>query len=138
MAVNPYIFFNGNCRKAVEFYAEVFETKVPEIMLYSDAPPDQDFPISEDTKNLVMHAYLDIKGSPVMFSDQPPGMPFIRGNNISLIINSNDMDEINTMFNKLKEGGTVDIELQETFWSKYYGSVTDKFGIAWQVYFQSE
>jgi len=49
--------------------------------------------------------------------------------NISLIIVSKDMDNIKVMFNKLKETGTVGMDLQETFWSRLYGSVTDKFGI---------
>jgi PhnB protein len=42
------------------------------------------------------------------------------------------VDEIKTLFNKLQEGGTIGMDLQETFWSKCYGSVTDKFGIQWQ------
>ena len=56
-----------------------------------------------------------------MFSDVFPGMPFIAGNNISLAIVNKDLDKLKSYFNKLKEGGTVDMELQETFWSKCYG-----------------
>lgn len=58
-------------------------------------------------------------------------MPFVAGNNISLAIVNKDLDKINTYFNQLKEGGTVVMELQETFWSKCYGSLKDKFGIEW-------
>lgn len=67
-----------------------------------------------------------------MFSDVFPGMPFVEGNNISLTIISTNMDEIKALFNKLKDGGTVGMDLQETFWSKCYGNITDKFGIQWQ------
>ena len=67
-----------------------------------------------------------------MFSDVFPGMPFVKGNNISLAIVSKNIEEIKYLFNKLKEGGTVAMELQETFWSKCYGHLTDKFGIGWQ------
>ena len=70
-----------------------------------------------------MHTRLNISGSNVMFSDVFPGMPFIAGNNISLAVVSKDMDEIKSLFNKLKEGGTVGMELQETFWSKCYGQI---------------
>lgn len=138
MAVLAYINFNGNCREAVEFYAEVFGTEEPKIMSYGDTPPDEGFPLTEETKNLVMHTSLQIEGSTVMFSDVPPGMPFVHGNNISLAIMSKDMDKITSMFNKLKVGGTVGMDLQETFWSKYYGFVTDKFGVGWQFNFDSE
>jgi PhnB protein len=133
MPVNVYLIFNGNCREAVEFYAQVFETEPPKIMLFGDAPPDPKYDLPEDARNLVMHAELTISGTRMMFSDTFPGMPFTAGNNISLTVVDKDMDKIKTWFNKLKEGGTVDMELQQTFWSKLYGSLTDKFGIPWQL-----
>ena len=133
MAVDVFINFNGNCREAVEFYAEVFETEKPQIMSFGDTPPDPEFPIADEAKNLVMYTSLNINGSNVMFSDTFPGMTLTIGNNISLTISSKNIDEIKSLFNKLKEGGTVDMDLQETFWSKCYGSVTDKFGIGWQL-----
>lgn len=131
MAVNVYINFNGNCREAVEFYAQVFETEKPQIMTFGDMPPNPHCTLPDEAKNLVMHTQLNINGNNVMFSDIFPGMPFIAGNNISLAIVSTDMDEIKSLFSRLKEGGTVGMDLQETFWSKCYGSVTDKFGIQW-------
>lgn len=132
MSVDVYMNFNGNCRDAVEFYAEVFKTEKPQIMTFGEAPPDPNFTLPEEAKNLVMHTRLNISGSNVMFSDVFPGMPFAQGSNISLAIVSKNKEEIISSFNKLKEGGTVGMELQETFWSKYYGQVTDKFGIDWQ------
>jgi PhnB protein len=138
MAVGVYINFNGNCREAVEFYAKAFGTEEPKIMAFGDAPPNPEFPIPEEAKKLVMHTELNISGSRVMFSDIFPGMPFAQGNNITLVINSSNIDEIKSIFNKLKEGGKVEMDLQETFWSKCYGNLTDKFGIGWQVSHNSE
>ncbi|MFB7642671.1 VOC family protein [Peribacillus butanolivorans] len=133
MSVDVYINFNGNCREAVEFYAQVFGTETPQIMTFGETPPNPEFPLPEEAKNLVMHTRLNIEGSNVMFSDVFPGMPFVEGNNISLAVVNKNMDEIKSIFNKLKEGGTVVMDLQETFWSKLYGQVTDKFGIIWQL-----
>jgi PhnB protein len=133
MAVDVFINFNGNCREAVEFYAKVFGTEKPQITSFRDAPPNPEFPVPEEAKDLVLYACLNINGSNVMFSDIFPGMPFVVGNNISLTIGSKNIEEIKSLFNKLKEGGTVNMDLQETFWSKCYGSVTDKFGIQWQL-----
>lgn len=132
MAVDIYLNFNGNCREVVNFYAEVFGTEVPKIMTFGETPPNPEYPLPEEAKELVMHTRLNISGSNVMFSDVFPGMPFIEGNNISLAFVSTDQDEIKSVFSKLKEGGKVGMELQETFWSKCYGSITDKFGIEWQ------
>lgn len=66
-----------------------------------------------------------------MFSDVPPGMSFVVGNNISLVIVRKNMDEVKTLFNQLKEGSSVGMDLQKTFWSQCYGSLTDQFGIGW-------
>lgn len=136
MAINVYLNFRGNCREAVDFYAEVFGVEKQKIMTFGDVPSNPEMPGFEDTKNLVMHTFLDIKGSKIMFSDVPQGMPFTLGNNISLVINSKNTDEIKEIFNKLKVGGTVQMELQETFWSKCYGFLIDKFGIGWQLSYE--
>ncbi len=138
MATNIYINFNGNCREAVDFYVQVFGTEKPKIMTFGEAPPSPDFPLPDEAKNLIIHTQLNISGSVVMVSDTFPGMPFTAGNNISLTITSKSMDEIKSIFNKLKDGGTVDMDLQQTFWSKCYGSVTDKFGIPWQLSYENE
>ena len=132
MSVDVYLNFNGNCREAAEFYAEVFGTEKPQIMTFGETPPDPSFTLPEEAKNLVMHTRLNISGSNVMFSDVFPGMPFVQGNNVTLSIVTENLDEIKTWFNKLKEGGRVKMDLQETFWSKCYGNLTDKFGIEWQ------
>jgi PhnB protein len=137
MAIQAYINFNGNCREAVEYYAEVFKTEKNEIMTFGDAPPEPDFTLPEEVKGLVMHTFLNICGSKVMFSDTFPSMPFVEGNNISLAIVLNNEDEIKELFHKLKVGGTVSMDIQETFWSKCYGMLTDKFGISWQFSHES-
>ena len=132
MAVFVFVNFNVNCREAVEYYAEIFETKKPEFMTYGEFPADPNFIISEESKKLIMYTSLDIDGSNVMFSDTLPGMKFLEGNNINLTVSNKDIDEIKKLFNKLKVEGTVEMELQETFWSKCYGMLIDKFGIPWQ------
>jgi len=138
MSVQAYINFNGNCREAVEFYSNVFKTNEPQFMLFGDFHDESEFGQNEEAKKLVMHTNLIISGSMVMFSDIPPGMPFIGGNNISLTIVTKDAAEIHSAFEKLKEDGVVLMELQETFWSKCYGCVTDKFGIIWQFSMESD
>ncbi|MFF2089929.1 VOC family protein [Paenibacillus sp. NPDC058174] len=133
MSVDVYLNFNGNTREAVEFYAEVFGTEPPSIMTFGETPPDPNYPLPEEAKNLVMHTRLNILGSNVMFSDVFPGMPYTAGTNISLSIVDKDIELLKSVFHKLKEGGTIGMELQETFWSKLYGNLTDKFGIQWQI-----
>ena len=133
MSVDVYLVFNGNCREAVEFYAKVFKTEAPRIMTFGDSPQNPDYPLPEEAKELIMHTRLNIDGSNVMFSDTFPGQPFVAGNNITLALISKNMDDLKSWYEQLKDGGNVEMELQETFWSKLYGQVTDKFGIHWQI-----
>lgn len=133
MKIGPYINFPGNCLEAVMFYKEVFRTDEPVIMTFGEMPADPNFPMPDSVKDLVANAQMDIMGNMIMFSDVPPGMPFIKGNNITLIVTLDDVEEIKRLFGLLSKGGTVEMLLQETFWSKAYGSLTDKFGIGWQM-----
>ncbi len=133
MSVHAYINFDGNCSEAVDFYRQVFGTEVPEVMTYGDAPPDPESSVTDEHKHLVLHTALDIFDTTVMFSDLLPGEPLVKGTNISLAIMIQNIDAIKPLFDKLKEGGSVEMELQETFFSKCYGSLKDKFGIIWQI-----
>jgi PhnB protein len=136
MSVNAYLNFQGNTREVVTFYAQVFNLPAPKIMTFGDAPAHPDYPLPEEAKNGVMHTRLNISGTDVMFSDTFPGMPFTVGNNITLSLVSNNLEEIQNAFHGLKEGGTIAMELQETTWSKCYGQVVDKFGILWQFNYE--
>ncbi|MCR8641659.1 VOC family protein [Paenibacillus sp. N1-5-1-14] len=138
MSVNVYFNFNGNTREVVEFYAEVFGIEDPQIMAFGDVPADPNHPLPEGTQDLVMHANLKICGSSVMFSDVFPGRPFTHGNNITVAIVHDNVEELQSYFHKMKAGGTIEMELQETFWSKCYGSLVDKFGINWQFSYRNE
>ena len=133
MSVDVYLVFDGNCREAVEFYAKVFQTETPQIMTFGESPQHPDYPLPAEAKERIMHTRLSVDGSNVMFSDTFPGQEYIQGNNVTLALVSHNMDDLKSWFEQLKDGGKVDMELQETFWSKLYGQVTDKFGVHWQV-----
>lgn len=138
MAVNVYLNFDGNCRDAVDFYSEAFGAEKQKIMTFGDAPQSPQFKIPEEAKALIIYTYLDIYGSRVMFSDVFPGTTLNVGNNICLTIMCKSVEEVKTIFNKLKEGGKIDMELQKTFFSECFGSLTDKFGILWQIGYETE
>ncbi|MDD3714992.1 MAG: VOC family protein [Atribacterota bacterium] len=129
MPMDVFINFNENCREAVNFYAQVFGLEEPAIMTYGEAPPNSQMPVTEETKNLIMHASLTIFGTVVMFMDTTPDTQVNQGDNIVLTIRSKDLDEVQSLFNKMKNGGRVLMDLQETFYSKCYGMLIDKFGI---------
>ena len=133
MSLNVYIRFNGNCREAIEFYADVFNTKLEQIATFGQMPENPEYPLPEKAKNLIMHTYLEICDTKIMFSDIFPDTPYTVGDNITLAIMTSTVKTTKEYFKKLKLGGTVIMDLQKTDWSKCYGSVMDKFGVIWQL-----
>ena len=133
MQIELYLFFDGNCREAVEFYAHVFNSSVNHLMTYGDVPPDPEQPVSEENRNRVLYAGIPIGNMVVMASDVPAGSEYTVGTNISPTVSTDDKQELARLFDELKEGGEVRMELQETFFSECFGMVVDKFGVMWQL-----
>lgn len=135
--VFPYLNFDGRGHEAAHFYTDVLNGNLIGLMTYGEAQGADMEEMPEEVKNMVMNAQIDLKnGDTLMISDVPPGMgmpAFQRGNSMSVTVLFDDIEEAQTVFGKLLEDGTVTMELQKTFWSPLYGSLTDKFGIDWQV-----
>lgn len=136
--IEIYLNFDGNCREVVEFYAQVFNTELQPVMTFGDAPDNPEFPLDEEAKHRVMHTFLMIGNNRVMFSDIDKGAPFVQGNNFSIAYTGETETEIRNIFSQLSGGGEVLVDLQETFFSKLYGMVRDKFGITWQLLVRTE
>ncbi|KNZ68919.1 3-demethylubiquinone-9 3-methyltransferase [Thermincola ferriacetica] len=128
----PYFTFKGNCEEAVKFYQKVLGGEM-QILRFDDAPPNPAFPVPDHMKNLVLHAELRKDGHVIRFSDTSPDAPYRAGNNISFSLEFDTEDETRLTFEALSEGGQVEMELQETFFSPLYGKLTDRFGVTWQL-----
>ena len=131
--INPYLIFNGNCGAAFDFYRSVFGgdflTKAP----YSEMPGSTPLPESEG--NLIMHVSLPVgNGTILMGSDGPPSQPPVEiGNNVMLAVIPDSREDADRIFAALSEGGTVKMPMQDVFWGAYFGMLTDRFGINWQI-----
>ena len=133
-----FINFNGNCREAVEFYAKVFKSEVKNLMTAGEVPADPNFPIKEADKDLIMYAEVKIGDKNIMFMDMSSDFPITIGNNINPTLNLSDKDEINRLYEELKEGGKVYAEPAKTFFSEWYCMVEDKFGVIWQILYYAQ
>ena len=133
MRIELFINFDGNCREAVEFYAKVFKSEVTNLMTYEQAPPVPGYTVPDADKNRVLYAGVPVGNMVVMFSDCASGSPFIAGNNICPTFSTDDKAEIERVYNDLKEGGEVYMELGKTFFSEMFAMVKDKFGVIWQI-----
>jgi PhnB protein len=130
MSFDVFLTFDGDCRKALEFYAEVFKQEMPQqIMTYGQNPEGA----SEADKDRILYASMPIMGMNMMFSDCPAENEYIKGNNIMLTLGLSDEAEIKRIFQALGEGGEVFMPLGKTFFSEMFAMVCDPFGIIWQL-----
>lgn len=126
LSLTTYLFFNGNCREAMTFYKEILDAEL-EIMNFEGAPME----VSEGEKNKVMHSTLKKDDIVIMASDSNESQKVTFGNNFSLSFNCTSREQVQQLYNRLLEGGTVTMPLQDTFWGAYFGMLTDKFGVNW-------
>lgn len=131
MKVIPYMNFNGNAEEAMNFYKKIFGAEIVYTMRYSDNP---DFPVSEDYKNKIMHAQLNIDNNLIYVSDIGENATVDFGNHIAINIEFDSVDQIENAYTQLKEEAKeVSMELQDTFWNAKFASLTDKYGIGWSL-----
>ena len=129
--IEPYIYLNGNCAEAIDFYEQVFDGQDKRVMFFKDMPQNPDYPVPEELKELVMHAEMLINGTKVNFSDIQNKV--VAGNMISLAVRFTNPDLVVETFLQLKQGGEVLKALGKQFFSPMYGWVKDKYGISWQL-----
>jgi PhnB protein len=138
MQVQPYLYFDGRCEEALEFYQEVLGAKVEMLMRFKDAPPGGPEPPEGcgpppvDSADKVMHASFRIGESMLMASDgMCLGQPKFEG--ISLSLAAKNVAEAERLFASLGEGGQVQMPMMETFFSPRFGMVADRFGVSWMI-----
>jgi PhnB protein len=137
VTLDPYLSFDGNCREAFDFYRQVFGGEFRANVTFGEAPPDVEIPHGE--RDRIMHVSLPIGSSTLMGSDSCSafGPPPQSGNNFSISISSSSRGETDDLFAKLSRDGEVEMPPQDMFWGAYFGSCTDKFGIRWQINYQT-
>jgi len=133
MQVQPYLFFEGRCEEALEFYRQALDAQVEMLMRFKESPeappPGAVAPGSEDK---VMHASFRVGDSTLMASDGGcSGRSGFQG--VTLSLNLADAAEAERRFAALAEGGEVQMPLGATFWSPAFGMLVDRFGVSWMV-----
>jgi len=133
MRVEPYLFFEGRCEEAIEFYKRALGAEVTALMRYKDSPePPPPGKVPPGSDNKVMHANFRIGDATVMASDGLcSGKPSFQG--FSLTLNAANEAEAERWFNALADGGQVQMPLTKTFFSPRFGMVADRFGVPWMV-----
>jgi len=129
---SPYLFFEGRCEEAVEFYKHAVGAEVGMIMRYKEAPEPPPGPMPAGYENKIIHAQLKIGPTIVMMSDgRCNGKASFQGFALSLMVPTEA--EAKKRFTALSEGGQTQTPLTKTFFSPSFGMLTDRFGVMWMV-----
>ncbi len=126
--IEPYLFFSGNCKEAMEFYKNVFGGELA-MQTMGEVPKDTpSMPGSKPTD--IMHARL--KGPvTIMGSDSPKASE--KAAKVELSLGGTDETQMREIFDKLAEGGKVNMPLEKQFWGDIFGNLTDKYGVDWMM-----
>jgi PhnB protein len=130
MSLSIHLIFDGQCETAFRFYEECFGAKVITMLKWSESPAASQAP--PGAADRIMHATLKLADSYVFGADAFPGK-YETPKGFSVLFSVGNPQEAEQVFQKLADGGNVTMPLQETFWAKSYGVVTDKYGIPWEI-----
>jgi len=138
MQIEPYLFFEGRCEEALEFYTHAVGAQVTGLLRIKDSPaPHPPGMLPPGSENKVMHAAFRIGDSTLYASDgRCSGRPTFEG--YSLSIGVRDDAEAERVFAALSAGGQVRQPLTTTFFSSRFGMLADRFGVPWMVIVQKE
>ncbi len=131
MKTQPYLFFEGRCEEAIEFYRGALGAEVTALMRSKDSPePSMRLPGAEDK---IIHASLRIGDLTVMASDgRCRSNPNFQG--FSLALTVPDGAAADRLVSALADGGgQVQMPLSKTFFSPGFGMVSDRFGVSWMI-----
>jgi PhnB protein len=133
MRIEPYLFFDGRCEEAIEFYKSAVGAKENMLMRFSQGPEGHSpahLPPGSGKK--IMHASLQIGDSVLMMSDgHCTGHAKFDGFHLSVSVSSDA--EADRVFNALSAGGKVTMPPAKTFYSSRFGMLVDRFGVGWMV-----
>lgn len=136
MQIQPYLFFDGCCEQAIDFYCGALGAQRIELMRFKDSPePFAPGAMPPGIEDKVMHASFQIGDATVLASDgRCVGQPGTRHfDGFALTLTAEDNAQAERLFARLSDGGQVQMPLSETFFSSRFGTVADRFGVTWMV-----
>jgi PhnB protein len=131
MDINPYIFFNGNCREAFEFYAEVLGGEIEAMVPHAGTPAAGN--VDADWQAKILHARLKLGDRALMASDAPPQYAASKPAGFYVQIELPEREDAERVFKALSEGGTVRLPFEKTFFARGFGMLVDRFDIPWMI-----
>ncbi|MDU1903533.1 MAG: VOC family protein [Dysgonomonas sp.] len=130
MLLKSQITFDGQAEEALNFYKEVFNGKIENLMRFEDIPNRK---FEDGIKKHIINARLNFGQNVLNVCDAMPHEKVNYDGNITLDVVSSDEDEVTNIYKSLTKDGEIIMPLQATYFSKNFGIFKDKFGIKWNI-----
>ena len=126
--ITPFLMFqDSNAEEAMNFYTSLIEnSEIKSIVRYGANQPGGE-------EGTVMHATFSLKGQEFMCIDSNIKHQFTFTPSFSIYLTCSTEEEIDTIYQKLKEGGGELMPLGNYGFSKKFGWINDRFGVSWQL-----
>lgn len=130
--VTPYIVFSGDCRKALDFYQQVFDSPIEMAQPYGGYVPEGVDSPPKDLAEWVLHAEMTICGTKFWFADEV-AEPVTKGTMVKLTAAVPTRREAQQIFDRLCAGAQITLPPTETFYSDFHGGLIDQYGVSWNI-----
>ncbi|AJA20810.1 TPA: VOC family protein [Bacillus thuringiensis] len=133
-----FLSMNGQAKEAINFYTRNLEAKKLMVVTYEElAKRDRSFKITSENKEHIAHSVLQIGNTKLMIAEDTMNTNerYNVGNNMSLCIQSANLEEIQRFYNNLISDKHVKIisPLEKNIFSEAYGIIEDPYGIQIQL-----
>jgi len=130
MKLNLFLNYGGNCAQALRFYEEHLGAKIVMMMTRGQLPDPST--VTPETRDLVVHARLEIGGTVIQASDVPPErFQPMRSAYLSLMVDS--IEDAERIYALLSDGGEIYMPMEETFYAYRFAMLRDRFGTSWML-----
>ena len=128
MTLSVYVNYSGNCEEAFRFYEQHLGGRIDSIRLHGEQPDQSRLP--PDWVGKVLHAHMTLGGTALLGADIPGAEP-MRSAYLTLTLDT--VAEVERVYALLSDGGQIFMKMEETFFSKRFAMLRDRFGTSWML-----
>lgn len=126
--ITPHLWFDNQAKEAAEFYTSLFDNSdIGTITRYGN----EGYDIHGQPEGNIMTVDFKIAGQQFIALNGGPHFRFTPA--ISFYVTCETEEEVDDLWQKLSEGGTEMMPLDQYDWSEKYGWTADKYGLTWQI-----
>jgi PhnB protein len=130
MRISCHLIFDGQCKSAFTEYRSILGGTVTTLITFGESPLADQVPSEWAAR--VLHATLAFEDQEILGSDAFPGEP-CRPQGFAVTLSTQDPAWTQAVFDRFARAGIIKMPLQQTFWARLFGVVTDRFGVTWEL-----